>query len=112
MRHATHVPPPYDSVCDCMETLFQCMANEPHPGVKAILAHWLIGFIHPYMDGNGRMARFIMNALLCCYGYPWTIIRVETRSAYLSALEKASVHCELNNFTQLVLEAMQQTERL
>jgi hypothetical protein len=39
--------------------------------------HWLFGYVHPYPDGNGRMARFLMNAMLASGGYPWTVIRVE-----------------------------------
>ena len=41
--------------------------------------HWLFGYIHPYPDGNGRMARFVMNAMLASGGYPWTMIRVRDR---------------------------------
>jgi len=36
----------------------------PEPGVRAVLGHWPFGYIHPYLDGNGRMARFLMNAIL------------------------------------------------
>lgn len=49
-----------------------------------------MGYIHPYPDGNGRLARFLMNALLASGGYPWTVIRVEDRDRYLAALEAAS----------------------
>lgn len=42
-------------------------------------------------NGNGRMARFLMNVMLASGGYPWTVIHVEDRSAYLAALESASV---------------------
>jgi len=42
----------------------------------------VIGYIHPYMDGNGRMARFLMNAMASrSGGYPWTVVRVEDRRA-------------------------------
>jgi Fic family protein len=56
-----------------------------------VLGHWLFGYIHPYPDGNGRMARLLMNAMLASGGYPWTVIRVEVRAAYLKALESASI---------------------
>ena len=52
------------SLLDAMETYFELLANEKDPFVKAVLGHHLFGYIHPYMDGNGRMARFIMNAFL------------------------------------------------
>jgi Fic family protein len=48
-------------------------------------------YIHPYMDGNGRMGRFLMNLMLASGGYPWTVIPVGARKIYMDALEKASV---------------------
>ena len=39
----------------------------------------MVGYLHPYPDGNGRIARFLMNAMLASGGYPWTVIRVEDR---------------------------------
>jgi Fic family protein len=47
--------------------------------------------IHPYMDGNGRMGRFLMNLMMASGGYPWTVIPVGDRKIYIEALEKASV---------------------
>ena len=71
-----------------MPALFDLLEQEPEPGVRAVLGHWLFGYIHPYPDGNGRMARFLMNAMLASGGYPWTVIRVEDRNAYLAALDQ------------------------
>jgi len=48
-------------------------------------------YIHPYMDGNGRIGRFLMNVMMASGGYPWTVIPVEDRNVYMGALEKASV---------------------
>lgn len=70
--------------------------------VRSVLGHWLFGFVHPYMDGNGRMARFTMNLMLASGGYPWTVIRVEDRAAYMAALEKASVEDDLGTFSAFV----------
>ena len=106
IRNARHIPPPHDAVRDCMETLFECLSQEENPVVKALLTHWLIGFIHPYIDGNGRMARFAMNALLVNGGYPWTIVHVENRRAYLDALEQASIHGNIINFAKLIVKEM------
>ena len=89
-----------------METLFHCIIEEEHPAVKAILVHWLIGFIHPYMDGNGRIARFAMNTLLVTAGYPWTIIPLQCRTQYLNALESASIKGNIKPFTKLIISQM------
>ena len=74
-----------------MDTLFALLEEEPHPALRAVAGHWMFGYIHPHRDGNGRIARFLMNATLASGGYPWTVIRVECREEYLAALESASV---------------------
>ena len=56
-----------------------------------MLGHFLFVYIDPYMDGNGRLGRFLMNTLMASGGYPWTIIPVSDRTAYVNALEKARV---------------------
>ena len=55
---------PYASVADGMTALCECLGAEPDAFARAVLGHWLLGFIPPYMDGNGRMSRFAMNVLL------------------------------------------------
>ena len=51
------------------------------------------------MDGNGRMGRFLMNVMLAAGGYPWTVIPVERRDAYVTVLEAASVDADIKPFT-------------
>lgn len=102
LRGSLHTPPLHEYLLDGMEALHECLANEPDPFVRAVLGHWLLGFIHPYMDGNGRIARFAMNVLLAGGGYPWTVIRVEDRDEYMRALEKASVEDDLTTFATFI----------
>jgi Fic family protein len=64
----------------------------------------MFGYIHPYPDGNGRMARFLMNAMLASGGYPWTVIRVEDRAPYLAALDRASIDLDIGPFTSFLAE--------
>jgi Fic family protein len=94
------VPPRAEVLRDAMPALFDLLENENEPSVRAVLGHWMFGYIHPYPDGNGRMARFLMNAMLASGGYPWTIIRVEDRNAYLQALESASVERDIRSFAE------------
>ena len=54
------------------------------------------------MDGNGRIARFLMNVMLASGGYPWTIIPVERRNEYMSALENASVKQNIEDFAKFI----------
>ncbi len=107
LRGSRHVPPRWESVRDAMPALFELLEAETEPSVQAVLGHWLFGYVHPYPDGNGRMARFVMNALLASGGYPWTVIRVEDRAAYLAALEAASVDQDIGPFARFVAERVQ-----
>ena len=71
------------------------------------------GFVsHPYPDGNGRIGRFILNALLASGGYPWTVIRVEHRKAYMDALEKASARHDIADFARFVATEMAASVKL
>ncbi len=107
IRSSKHVPPRYTAVSDSMDALFDCLQAEPEPIVRAVLAHSLFGFIHPYFDGNGRLARFLMNFFLTSAGYPWTIVRTVRRNVYMSALEKASTGGNIEPFARFILEEMQ-----
>ena len=104
LRTSRYVPPRWEAVREAMPELFDLLENEPQPGVRAVLGHWLFGYVHPYPDGNGRLARFLMNAMLASGGYPWTVIRVEDRAAYLSALDRASLHMDIGPFAQFTAE--------
>jgi len=64
--------------------------GEPEPAVRAVLGHQLFVFIHPYFDGNGRIGRFLMNAMIASGGHPWAIVCMKRRDAYLTVLESAS----------------------
>ena len=91
IRRSMHVPPPREAVRDCMPALFDFLREEADPAVRVVLGHFVFVYIHPYIDGNGRMGRFLMNSMLASGGYPWTVIPVEQRDAYMAALEEASV---------------------
>jgi hypothetical protein len=102
LRGSLHSPPHHDDLRDGMEALCECLAAESDAFVRAVLGHWLFGFVHPYMDGNGRTARFTMNVLLAAGGYPWTVIRVDDRDEYMRALESASVDDDLSLFARFI----------
>lgn len=98
IRNSMHVPLKKEAVLDSMPALFDLLRAEEHPAVRAVLGHWIFVYIHPYMDGNGRMGRFLMNVMLASGGYPWTVIPVERRQDYMAALEDASVKGEISTF--------------
>jgi len=57
----------------------------------ATLFHYRFIRIHPFQDGNGRIARLIVNFILYRFGYPMVIIHSEDKSNYLSALRQSDV---------------------
>jgi len=107
LKNSRHVPPRAEVIYEMMAILCEQIIQEEVPAVKAVLGHWLFEYIHPYPDGNGRIARFIMNALLSFGGYPWTIIKFNDRDRYLASLKNASVYGNLKPFTDFVLSEME-----
>lgn len=106
IRNSMHTPLPVNALVDAMDTFFDCLINEPHAAVRAVLGHFIFVFIHPYMDGNGRIGRFIMNSLFASGGFPWTIVNVAHREQYIKALEKASVDQDIIPFAKFILSEM------
>lgn len=102
IRGARHVPPRKEAVLDAMEELFTLLKNEPHPAVRAVLGHFIFVYIHPYMDGNGRIARFLLNLMLISGGYDWTVIRNVGRTTYMKSLEAASTKGKIGPFAKFV----------
>ena len=104
IRASRHVPPPADAVNDAVRSLFDSLEGEREAIVRAVLGHFLFGFIHPYVDGNGRIARFLMNVMMASGGYPWTIVRTTRRNEYLAALEVASTEHDIIPFAKFIRE--------
>ncbi len=104
IRGSFHVPPNRDSVRDTMPVLIELLKEEPEPAVRVVLGHFFFVYIHPYMDGNGRLGRFLMNLMLASGGYPWTVVPLSMRDRYMAALEDASVRQDIVPFTELLAE--------
>lgn len=102
IKGSKHTPLNPDAVRDAMPVLFNLLKEEAEPGVRAVLGHFVFVYIHPYIDGNGRIARLLMNLMLASGGYPWTVIPVEKRNEYMAALEKASAEQDISDFTRFI----------
>lgn len=101
------MPPRHEAVRDLMPAFFDLLREEEEPPVRVVLGHFVFVYIHPYMDGNGRMGRFLMNVMLAAGGYPWTVLPVEERNEYMAALEAASVEQNIQQFAAFLARLVQ-----
>ncbi|XP_007525321.1 protein adenylyltransferase FICD [Erinaceus europaeus] len=89
-----HVPPHPLEVEKQMQEFIQWLNSEDamnlHPVEFAALAHYKLVYIHPFIDGNGRTSRLLMNLILMQAGYPPITIRKEQRAEYYHVLEAAN----------------------
>lgn len=85
------VPPPPNEVAPIMRMFVSELGINfgMHPIDRAARVHLDFVSIHPFVDGNGRVARLLMNLCLLQSGYPVTIIPPARKAEYISALEKA-----------------------
>lgn len=110
IRRSMHVPPSREAVRELMPEFFELLKLEIEPAVRVVLGHFVFVYIHPYMDGNGRMGRFLMNSMMAAGGYPWTIVPVERRAEYMSALESASVGQNISPFAEFLASLLKRAE--
>ena len=87
-------------------TWMQQESQEMHPALLAAEAHYQFVTIHPFVDGNGRTARLLMNMVLLMSGYPCAIIRKRDRLAYIGALEKAQLGGSKDDFYKIIAKAV------
>lgn len=95
-----------------MEKLVKMINNSLyHPVELSARAHYKLVAIHPFDDGNGRVARLLMNLILMKYGYVPVVIKQENREDYYKALMKADAG-EMDDFIQLVAAEERNSLRL
>ena len=104
IKGATHIPPDYLKLPELMEKLILTYNtwNEYHPIIQAALLHGELVKIHPFVDGNGRTSRLLMNLDLMNNGYNPVIIKKESRLKYYEALDKAHTTGNYTDFVKLV----------
>ena len=104
---ANHTQPSADLIPEAMEHFFdwyEKSARELHPLERAARVHADFVNIHPFKDGNGRMARLIMNLEIMKAGYPTLILPVESRPSYYAALDRIAVQKDYEPFLKLIAE--------
>ena len=106
IKGATHIPPDYLKVPELMEKLILTYNawSEYHPIIQAALLHGELVKIHPFIDGNGRTSRLLMNLVLMNKGYNPVIIKKVSRLKYYEALDTAHTTGNYTDFVKLVTE--------
>jgi len=89
---ATFMPPSAQEIQTMISKLLQTVSQNPdelRPIELAAFFHHKFVYIHPFLDGNGRTARLLMNFILMRNGYPFTVLLKVDRPKYLRALSEA-----------------------
>jgi Fic family protein len=108
---ASTVPPDFMHLPAEMAALIDWynQAAAMHPVERAAELHTRFVKIHPFVDGNGRMGRLLLNFELMKMGYPPAIIRKEDRLAYYDALDRACMSGDYGEITFLVAVSVQRS---
>lgn len=108
IRGAPTEPPPPSEVPYRMKKLAEWLQTQQgvNPVKLASDLHYRFVVIHPFIDGNGRTARLLMNLVLLSSGYPVAIIKTEEREVYMSAIEKGTLTNDLSDFYSVIAGAV------
>ncbi|TVX98257.1 Fic family protein [Cohnella terricola] len=109
---ARHLPPDYSQVPDLMAHFTQWLKEEGanlHPVARAAAVHSEFVKIHPFVDGNGRTARLLLNFELMKNGYPPIVIEKEQRLAYYTALDETHITGDFSKFISFVIPIIDRT---
>jgi len=106
---ASHRPPDHVAVQELMERFVETVENEwssIHPVERAAKVHAEFVKIHPFIDGNGRTSRLLMNFELMKAGFPPAVIKATNRASYYDTLDLAHTTGDHEPFIQLVSESV------
>lgn len=109
IRGSRQVPPNPLRVPDAMAHFVTQFAHRPdtmHPVVFAAQAHIQFAAIHPFVDGNGRVSRLLVNGCLLRDGYPPASYPWTSRAEYLTTLETAQTTQNIDPFLYVTAEAI------
>ncbi len=108
-KYPLPVPQELPNLLDQMVVALRQLRKEKHPVEVAALAHKEFVFIHPFVDGNGRVARLLMNLILLQEGFEIALIPPIMRNEYIRSLEKA--HVDEADFLQLIARMVKETQQ-
>ncbi len=112
VKGAGFTPPPFYDVSKHMKELLNMLNNNPdelRPIELAAQVHYDFAWVHPFEDGNGRMARLLLNLILVRNGYPFAVIKSVDKPQYLRALREMDVSGNFEPFLIYISRCVEQT---
>jgi len=95
-----------DLMSDFLDWITNHHDKDIHPVQLAAEVHYQLVTIHPFVDGNGRTARLLMNLILLQHGYTPALIRTRDRHKYISSLEKAQLGGSNKEYYKVIFDAV------
>ena len=105
IRNSLSVPPSHEKIYYLLEEFYEHVIQIDNGFQQGIFAHFFYVWIHPHLDGNGRISRFLMNLAFIKDGYKWLTIRHESRNEYFKALEKSQLEDDISYFAEFILKS-------
>lgn len=111
IRGAEHTPPDFLHLQEEMTTFMKWYeeSDDMHPVERAARVHVDFVKIHPFVDGNGRTSRLLMNLELMRSGYPPVVFKTTERLAYYQALETACMQQDYAPFLEMTEKLVQES---
>jgi Fic family protein len=107
---ARHMPPDQLLMSEKMAQFIADINSKTlHPVERAAQVHTDFVGIHPFVDGNGRTARLLMNLELMKSGYPPVVIAVEQRLNYYQTLDAAHVDNNMQPFLEMIVSVVEKS---
>jgi len=110
-KEIVHIAPPAKHIPNLMKELFEWLKTDIHPLIKSSIFHYEFEFIHPFIDGNGRIGRFWQTLILCNWKKVFLNIPIEsivrdTQEEYYKSIEKSSEIVDSYPFIEYMLESI------
>jgi hypothetical protein len=110
LRGWRYVPPNPKKIPDLIGGFERFIAREDlNPLARAMLTQLEFVTIHPFLDGNGRLGRLLMNHSLLSSGYPWVTVRSDERMPFFQSIERAQVGGDAVPFAQFLWHLVRQS---
>lgn len=104
-----YLPPNPAKVPEIMKEVYHLLNSKGEPMEIAASIHQRFVDIHPFIDGNGRTARLLLNLYLMRHGYPPVILLRAERAQYIRTIEKCRAEKDISSFANFVARAVERS---